>query len=804
MDPNNRSRLVPVGAVGEICVDGWLVAQYFEDAGDSSSAFIARPDWASTTDDHQPKLYVTGDLGVYLPDGSIRCLGRRDTQLKIDGQRVDLEEISLELRRALPTTDCVCAEIVTLKDRDKPLLVAYFVLPGFQDKSIPLQLLRAPGVQECARRVLAGIEEKLSEVLPAYMVPRFYLPVSEMPRGVSQKTDHMALQALCADFTMDDMVNFTIPTDQPASEPLTSEGLILRRLWSQLLNVKESSISGQQSFASLGGDSVVAVLLVSTVLRAGLTLSVADVFQNQSLNAMASKMTPRNSAPPASSLMKTDDDMQKVRIEVAQKCSILVEDIQDIYPALPVQIRFKKVGRVHSGAGSTLTAFELPPIVDADRLEAAWRLVVRTHAILRTRIVEIGDDRWIQVVVRETDEPLRSARNLYEYHEQELKDPVGEGTPLMRAGFVYGSSPAERSYFCITACHSARDAWSESLLLAALKETYLDPTCAIEEAPFTNFVKYIQDTGDPDDSRIFWQEQFADHRPPPPFGSRPKDTSLARAGIPSAINTILVSEYKMPKRLQPTEFLMSTIISTCWGLALSQMTGAKDLALRVTSDGRSAPVDGIERIAGPTVTCAPLRLVIRPSESAEWHMIQVQKRRHAMMAHEACARDRWHGTSPECGNALEDALTLTITPSGTAMMDLVGVAGPLNMPLRFGLGTNDHNPSVDCVCNDDTTFTWATFDDHLIERDQVTELVARFQHIMAQVRTRPLQTLVSEMDIDARSLAKMSEVMLAMPADGYHTYDVSTRRVVDVREAQYGGVTTNGTAVEVLHAHDLD
>jgi len=154
--------LLPLGAAGEICVGGVNVARgYLNRPGLTNERFVPSPFREGE------RLYRTGDLGRQLPDGNIEFLGRRDTQVKVRGYRVELGEIEtiLKTHPAIET-----AAVVAGADAD---LIAYVVARG---EFRPGEL----------RRFLAS-------KLPAYMIPTRWVDMPALPLSSSGKVDRGAL-----------------------------------------------------------------------------------------------------------------------------------------------------------------------------------------------------------------------------------------------------------------------------------------------------------------------------------------------------------------------------------------------------------------------------------------------------------------------------------------------------------------------------------------------------------------------------------------------------------------------------------
>ena len=138
VDPADPARLLPIGAVGELLIEGPIVGRgYLNDPERTAAAFIAPPAWlwqfrgsdntppGGTTD--APRLYKTGDLVQYAADGSLRFVGRKDTQVKLRGQRIELGEVGHHTRARFAGAREVVAEVVTPREAGRPPALVAFV-----------------------------------------------------------------------------------------------------------------------------------------------------------------------------------------------------------------------------------------------------------------------------------------------------------------------------------------------------------------------------------------------------------------------------------------------------------------------------------------------------------------------------------------------------------------------------------------------------------------------------------------------------------------------------------------------------
>ncbi|ONK12120.1 non-ribosomal peptide synthetase [Streptomyces sp. MP131-18] len=269
---DGRLRPRPVGAVGEICVAGDSVAVGYRSGGDAN-------DRRFVTDPFGPAgglLYRTGDLGAFLPDGSLRFLGRGDDQTKVRGYRVEPGEVEAALKTVPGITDAVVvAEGGHATERR---LVAYYTAAE-PDRPAPGQV----------RQALAG-------KLPAYLVPSVATRVPGFPRTHSGKTDRAAVHRRYAP---------TARTPRPAPVggrlPAGTLERELAALWAEVLHVE--AVEPDRTFFSYGGDSLLAVRLAVRVrAELGLPAHPSDILAAQTLSALARTLGERGRAPEAHDL----------------------------------------------------------------------------------------------------------------------------------------------------------------------------------------------------------------------------------------------------------------------------------------------------------------------------------------------------------------------------------------------------------------------------------------------------------------------------------------------------------------------
>ncbi|MFJ2231454.1 non-ribosomal peptide synthetase [Streptomyces halstedii] len=251
---------VPLGAPGEIVFSGVCVGRgYINDPERTAAAF--------RTDPHRPgqRLYRSGDIGRWLPHGTLEFLGRRDTQTKIRGFRIEIGEIENHLLRVPGVRD---SAVVVLEGPDgEKHLVAFYAGDTALDP--------------------AALRESLGDALPPYMVPRVFHHRPALPLTDNGKIDK---KALVRDAGAAAVTGVTAPAGTADDMPRTATEKRLAELWAQVLGVPIGEISRSRHFFDSGGTSLSAVRLGAAT---GGSLALAEVVRHPVLADLAEAMDHR-------------------------------------------------------------------------------------------------------------------------------------------------------------------------------------------------------------------------------------------------------------------------------------------------------------------------------------------------------------------------------------------------------------------------------------------------------------------------------------------------------------------------------
>lgn len=247
LDESNH--LIIKGAVGEICIGGEGLAKgYLNQEALTNEKFIFNPFIEGE------RLYKTGDLGRYSNDGNIEFMGRKDDQVKIRGYRIELGEIE----QALSKNKIIGSALVLALtgETGEKYLVAYFTAEETQTAS--------------------DLRAYLSQSLPEYMLPLYYVQLDQFPVTANGKVDRKALPNP-EGLGMKSGVEYVAPNSE--------EEKVLVSVWTDVL--KRGEIGIKDSFYNLGGDSIKSIQVVSRLKQQGYSLKVEHILRTPILEELA-------------------------------------------------------------------------------------------------------------------------------------------------------------------------------------------------------------------------------------------------------------------------------------------------------------------------------------------------------------------------------------------------------------------------------------------------------------------------------------------------------------------------------------
>ncbi|KAF2451745.1 acetyl-CoA synthetase-like protein [Karstenula rhodostoma CBS 690.94] len=600
VDQYDHSKLAPVGCQGELIVEGRSVARgYLNDHQRTRLAFLDAKDVPWLPPQHESRLYKSGDIVRFNDeDGTYSFVARKDNQVKLHGQRVELSEIEIHLKKIIPDVDSALVLLNTSAEQaQRHPLVSFLVFagdsPAVVHTGVPMSSWSTYG-----KDLLRKAKDQLAAVLPAYMIPTLFVPLFHVPFTANGKRDTAKLRHISQELSHDQLRNFSLSDEtEVVSRPLSQREEQLRELWTQVLHVSPSELGSSSSFLEQGGDSLAAMHLVSAAIRAGLHLQVATVLMQPRLADMASKVRPLQSQTPAEdatpaplSLLPPGLDVLQLKAHCASACTIDVDQIEEIYPVTSLQEVLWTGSQRRPGTYILQMTFQLPSSVPLDTFTSAWDQVIQTADVLRTRFVSEPHAGLLQVVTRTFS--WDSYKDVDEFHKLNPYATMGLGDRLARLAIIKtGKTPT----FVFAAHHVLYDAFMLNMIFVRIAEICnTGGTTAL--SPFKNYVAYTNRLPSTP-SMSFWKSVLEDC--PGPTWPRPS---------PADIKTTAIIRHCIAFSVRPAEFTIATIAQAAFTYVFNAHTHAHDVVFSMTFSGRDADLPSILDTAGPTLYTVPFRM----------------------------------------------------------------------------------------------------------------------------------------------------------------------------------------------------
>ncbi|NHB98701.1 non-ribosomal peptide synthetase, partial [Photorhabdus stackebrandtii] len=589
---------VPLGVPGEIYIGGAGVARgYLNRPALTAERFI--PDSFSAELD--ARLYKTGDLGRWLPDGNIEYLGRNDFQVKLRGFRIELGEIESRLVQCSGVREAV---VIAREDIvGEKRLVAY---------------LRS---QSGVELVPAELRQQLAQHLTDYMLPSAFVTLETFPLTPNGKLDRKALP---------DPEQSAVATrgyEAPEGELET----LLVQIWQELLGLER--VGRHDHFFELGGHSLMAVSLIERLRVLGQTLDVRSIFSAPILSEMALAIQALQEMPafivPPNCISKdcvvlTPDLLPLVALSQTDLDTIVDTvpgggaNVQDIYPLAPLQEGILFHHRLQE-KGDTYLLNSLVAFDSRTRLDAflsALQHVIDRHDILRTAICWQGLSQPVQVVWRQAPLSVNTfvpaSENNVLAQLQDHIDPRQRRlnlsqAPLLTADIAH--DPASHEWLlALSFHHLIGDHMTLTLIVDEIRLLLQGRIGELPNSlPYRNFI--AQTLSVPVSVHEgYFRAQLADvDTPTAPFGLL---NVQGDGGDITETRLLLDTKLAQAIRNQARHLGISpsVIFHVAWAQVLAQTSGCDDVVFGSVLLGRLQGSVGADRVMGMFINTLPLRV----------------------------------------------------------------------------------------------------------------------------------------------------------------------------------------------------
>jgi amino acid adenylation domain-containing protein len=622
--PRNHDKLMPVGTVGELVIEGPTVARgYLNEEEKTRKAFITNPGWATAISARNGafetvRMYKTGDLVRYNSDGSVSYVGRKDTQIKLNGQRVELGEIEYHVGQNLPDNVQSAVELIAPSNRSSAKALAVFfavVQPSLSDEEQGAE----PAITDAAmsddlllplddqlRDICKNAENGLAGSLPTYMIPSIFIPVKKMPWTSAGKLDRNRLRGSVQDLSREALGMYRLSSMANKKQPKTDTEKKIHKAVCAVLNLPASSVSIDDSFVRLGGDSISSMRLIAMAQAEQLKLSFIDIFKSPKLSDLA-KIASHTG--PTSQLEKAIQPFELLRESVktsdviaqaSQQCQVSDENVQDVYPTSPLQDALVTLTIKQPGAYVAQHVLALPQSVDMPKFRSAWEKAVQEIDILRTRIIQLPSGAFMQAVIKEDPIDWKEATSLQDAQAEVSRIPSHLGGRL--AAYTIVITASNKRYLVWTLHHALYDGWSIYLMLQRVQQIYMKGVSNIPQTPYAQFIKYLSNTDD-SVSKRFWKESLSGTD----AYQFPRSSQVSSKDKPNGQTLQHLMKLAPHKHVDVTP---SNVIRAAWAIVLAAYTNSDDVVFGETLAGRDVAVTGIMDACGPVLTTVPTRVKI--------------------------------------------------------------------------------------------------------------------------------------------------------------------------------------------------
>lgn len=762
VDQRDYNRLVPVGAIGELVIEGHIVGRgYLNNEKKTKEAFIQDPAWVA--DDRLralispgTRMYRTGDLVRYNEDGTLTYMARMDMQIKLNGQRIELGEIEYQCTQHMPENAQLAVDLVAPGAHPGPKKLAmFFSLASSNDKS------RSTGqgsdrilleMESEARNAVQSLEKSVAKVLPSYMIPQFFFPVCVIPFTTSGKLDRRKLFGEIKDLSRDELKKYSLSTSVKLKAPTDEREITLQGLWEEVLAIPKTSIGNDDSFFRLGGDSLAAMKLVGIARSRGIALSVVDIFRHPTLEEMSKKYrlaqaSTQVSIPPFS-LLRNSAIKDKIIGEIANQCNVEPDSITDIYPCSALQEGLITSSVQQKGAYISSNVLRLRAEVDLERFKNSWQQLVDEFDILRTRMPHTASSDFLQVVLKRQEISWQYSDTVESALDSASTVFSSESGMLSRYILVKKSNNSV-THFVWLIHHALYDAWGLDILLKRVQDIYFNRHKSATKPAYASFISYLekrnlQDSGD------FWKSYLANSSP----SQFPPQVSQIGAESEDTSSKTLVQNINIPQQFLSLGITMPILIRAAWALVLSKRTQSSDVCFGETLSGRNIDVPDITELAGPLLTTVPTYVRVNTASKVKDYLLEVQKMSTEMIPHQHFGLQHIKKLGHEQAAACEFRNLIVVQNAEIndgdelwEVQDNGDIGGFFTYPLV-----------VECKTMDSRVEVNFHYDEKVITRWEVERISFQLSHVLHQLGSVNTSSTLSLATVDMLSLEDRKEI----------------------------------------------
>ncbi len=525
-------KIIPPGITGEILIAGEGLAE----------GYINKPEhtcerFTENIFNKGSQLYHTGDLGCWLPDGKIKFLGRFDNQVKLNGYRIELEEIEYNVLKFDGIDRCAVL-IQEYKDGTKYLCVYY-----------------------CSKNDIksSDLKEYLATLLPKYMVPSYFCRLNELPYTDSGKINRKALPLIEVEKTK----NFTAPSTQTENQ--------IVNILADILNLDKNRIGVEDDFLKLGGNSIKAFVFASKLQKTFDFMMPLSVIMNGANIKDIADMVHLNAKRNTTVVHKVKNEKDYYPLSVQQ---IGIYFQQQLFPE---SIKFNMPA-----------LFSIQGSVDIRKLENAFIRLISENSVLRTSF-EWLDNMAVQKIYDNVDFNLQqiysSEQDLNETITRTVKAFFLSKPPLIKAFLIHYSN--DKFLLMIDIHHIICDGFSQTFLVKQFNKIYKGlevEKIDYQYQDYVNWQKSFKQSDNYKEQENYWLKEF---QSVPSFVTFPKFNIPKGASCRNVHFSIDKGKLLVLRNINISQKVtMSTMLITFYYIFLSKLSTLKDIVIGVPVLGR--------------------------------------------------------------------------------------------------------------------------------------------------------------------------------------------------------------------------
>jgi len=447
---DNNLSPVPIGVIAELYLGGGGLARgYLNNEVLTNDRFI--PNVFASKEDlvkGYDRLYKTGDLVKYLPDGNLEYVCRNDNQVKIRGYRIELDEVEYTLSQISGIKQsCVLAKERQTDSDITRYLVGYFVLDS--DNMVLDK---------------ASIKQQLLKLLPEYMVPPVLFKMESFPLTFNGKLDRRSLLNLEEDFPEQDYI-----------PPSTQSERTMCNIWQEVLNIEKVGIT--DDFFKIGGDSILSIRLVSKSKELGFKINVIDIFKYRHIQDILRQLD--------KNVIKEDIEYSpfsiisnELKTKLLEENKLQVELIKDIYPASYLQSGMLIESLIKSNdVYHDVFSYSINAQFDRTKFEEIWHGLITKNELLRSSFIQTADGYfnivYSSIPINSKIQIINQSYSLEKVVNTEKNISFDLASPGLFKLLIRTNPNDENFTLIFSFHHSISDGWSVASLVSEFVDIYV-------------------------------------------------------------------------------------------------------------------------------------------------------------------------------------------------------------------------------------------------------------------------------------------------------------------------------------------